>query len=293
MKSGGGAGSGSVAPSTTNVPAVGDAGVSTIEKHPSFGAEVGLRKCLWKAATEQPTDASGNTTRTSIYKGKGTMELGEVPEQGTEGPLSGEYLLGALHPTLSKQVYKCSSEELMNRVGAGAYIVGVVDHPYLATRLPLWLTLSSYTSTMPVVLAVRDAFTGEGIGLTCVRSVVRLLGYRSYLCQVGRTTAGDSALPVPGRPHDHWRPHTCQELGNCDVARVNPTEQELGNCDVARVDPTEQELENFDVARADPTEQELENCDVARGDPTEQELGNFVMSQELIRPSRSSRIVMS
>ncbi|RRT75139.1 hypothetical protein B296_00014553, partial [Ensete ventricosum] len=72
-----------------------------------------------------------------------------------------------------------------------------------------WLTLSSYASTTPVVLAVRDASTGEGVGLTCVRLAVRLLGYRPYLCQVGRTTAGDSALPVPGRPHDHWRPHTC------------------------------------------------------------------------------------
>ncbi|RZS13146.1 hypothetical protein BHM03_00044680 [Ensete ventricosum] len=84
---------------------------------------------------------------------------------------------------------------------------------------------------------------------------------------------------------------TEQELGNCDVARVDPTEQELGNCDVARVDPTEQELGNCDVARVDPIEQELGNCDVARVDPTEQELG-MVTSQELIRPSRSSGIVM-
>ncbi|RRT55587.1 hypothetical protein B296_00044840 [Ensete ventricosum] len=93
--------------------------------------------------------------------------------------------------------------------GQVSSVVGVVDHPYLATRLPLWLTLSSYASTTPAVLAVRDTSTGEGIGLTCVRSVVRLLGYRPYLCQVGRTTAGDSTLPVPSRPHDHWRPHTC------------------------------------------------------------------------------------
>ncbi|RRT35813.1 hypothetical protein B296_00058775 [Ensete ventricosum] len=33
----------------------------------------------------------------------------------TERPLSGEYLRGALHPALAKQVYECSSEELMNR----------------------------------------------------------------------------------------------------------------------------------------------------------------------------------
>ncbi|RWV84106.1 hypothetical protein GW17_00054212, partial [Ensete ventricosum] len=86
-----------------------------------------------------------------------------------------------------------------------AYIVGVVDHPYLATRLPLWLTLSSYASTTSIVLAVRDASTGEGIGLTCVRSIVRLLGYRSYLCQAGRTTTGapiptSDQLIVLGRP---------------------------------------------------------------------------------------------
>ncbi|RWW34639.1 hypothetical protein GW17_00000593 [Ensete ventricosum] len=95
------------------------------------------------------------------------------------------------------------------RRGARVYIVGVVDHMYLATRLPLWLTLSSYASTTPVVVAVRDAFTGRGIGLPCVRSTVRPLGYRPYRCQVDCTTAGNSALPVPGRPHDHWRPHTC------------------------------------------------------------------------------------
>ncbi|RRT49757.1 hypothetical protein B296_00036525 [Ensete ventricosum] len=35
----------------------------------------------------------------------------------TEGPLSSEYLRGALHPTLAKQVYECSSKELMNRAG--------------------------------------------------------------------------------------------------------------------------------------------------------------------------------
>ncbi|RWV80433.1 hypothetical protein GW17_00058299 [Ensete ventricosum] len=37
-----------------------------------------------------------------------------------EGPLSGEYLRGALHPTLAKQVYECTSEELMNRASKSA-----------------------------------------------------------------------------------------------------------------------------------------------------------------------------
>ncbi|RZS15381.1 hypothetical protein BHM03_00047219 [Ensete ventricosum] len=35
----------------------------------------------------------------------------------TKGPLFGEYLRGALHPTLAKQAYECSSKELMNRAG--------------------------------------------------------------------------------------------------------------------------------------------------------------------------------
>ncbi|RZS15968.1 hypothetical protein BHM03_00047895 [Ensete ventricosum] len=86
-----------------------------------------------------------------------------------------------------------------------AYIVGVVDHPYLTTWLPLWLTMPSYISTTPVVLVMRDASTGKGIGLTCVRSVVRPLGIRPYLCQVGRTIAGapilmSDQLPASGRP---------------------------------------------------------------------------------------------
>ncbi|RRT50901.1 hypothetical protein B296_00036948 [Ensete ventricosum] len=49
---------------------------------------------------------------------------------------------------------------------SGAYIVSDVGHPYLATLLPLWLTMSSYPSTTPTVLAV------------------------------GHTTAGVSTLPV-------------------------------------------------------------------------------------------------
>ncbi|RWW41239.1 hypothetical protein BHE74_00053289 [Ensete ventricosum] len=146
-----------------------DAGVSTVEKRPSSDAEVGLRKCLRKVAAEQLVDTSESTTRTSADKGKGTVELGEVPKRGytmrelckiedrvgadryfasimmrlkcvkgedplvprrstisgsnpfwTEGLLSEEYLWGALHPTLAKQVYKCSSKELMNRAGKSA-----------------------------------------------------------------------------------------------------------------------------------------------------------------------------
>ncbi|RRT41715.1 hypothetical protein B296_00056905 [Ensete ventricosum] len=52
--------------------------------------------------------------RTSAKKGKGVVELEEVPEQGYT---MRELCEGALHLTLAKQVYECSSEELMNRAG--------------------------------------------------------------------------------------------------------------------------------------------------------------------------------
>ncbi|RRT35300.1 hypothetical protein B296_00057952 [Ensete ventricosum] len=51
-----------------------------------------------------------------------------------------------------------------------------------------------YTSTTPVVLAVRHASTGKGVGLTCVRSTVRPLGVRPYLCQVDCMIIG---APIP------------------------------------------------------------------------------------------------
>ncbi|RWW21769.1 hypothetical protein BHE74_00030020 [Ensete ventricosum] len=97
------------------------------------------------------------------------------------------------------------------RRGAGAYIVGVVDHLYLATWLPLWLTMPSCTSTTPAVLAVRHASIGKGVALTCVRSAVRPLGIRPYLCQVDRTTTG-ALIPASGRPR-RWA--SCSRERGC------------------------------------------------------------------------------
>ncbi|RZR95387.1 hypothetical protein BHM03_00024237 [Ensete ventricosum] len=82
MKSGGGAGSGSTAPSTASMPIAGDVGVSTAKKRPSSGVGAGLRKCLPKVVTEQHAYASGSTARTSVNKSKGIVELEEVPERG-------------------------------------------------------------------------------------------------------------------------------------------------------------------------------------------------------------------
>ncbi|RZS16608.1 hypothetical protein BHM03_00048622 [Ensete ventricosum] len=58
----------------------------------------------------------------------------------TEGPLSGEYLPGALHPTLAKQVYECSSKELMKRAGKSAVwglhsVNALIDQVHDASRL--------------------------------------------------------------------------------------------------------------------------------------------------------------
>ncbi|RRT35064.1 hypothetical protein B296_00057119 [Ensete ventricosum] len=80
-------------------------------------------------------------------KGKEPVVIEEAPERGytlrelcevedrvgaeryfwTEGPLSGEYLHGALHPTLAKQAYECSFVELMNRASKSAELRGRVD----------------------------------------------------------------------------------------------------------------------------------------------------------------------
>ncbi|RZS16639.1 hypothetical protein BHM03_00048661 [Ensete ventricosum] len=82
MKSGDGAGSGSTVPSAVSKPAIVDVGASTTEKHPSTGEGAGLRKRLRKPVPEQPAVALGSTTSTPAEKGKGVVELKEVPEQG-------------------------------------------------------------------------------------------------------------------------------------------------------------------------------------------------------------------
>ncbi|RZS26774.1 hypothetical protein BHM03_00060165 [Ensete ventricosum] len=76
------------------------------------------------------------------------------------------------------------------KVGSGAFIVGDVDHSYLITLLPLWLTIPPYPPTMLVVLAMRRAFA---IG-----------GCRPYLCQVGCTSTG--APRISGRLPTSFRP---------------------------------------------------------------------------------------
>ncbi|RWV82041.1 hypothetical protein GW17_00056491, partial [Ensete ventricosum] len=172
--------------------------------------------------------------------------------------------------------------------GVGAYIVGVVGYSYLATLLPLWLTMPSYPSTTPIVLAMRHASAGKGVDLTCVRSVVRPLAPpylhpANFPRRVGHVggpivrgredllARGGSRLVPSG---SSGTDQTKQELRNLNGAGADPTEQELGNLNGARDELTEQELGNWNGAGDDPTEQELGNWNGAGVDPTEHELGN-------------------
>ncbi|RZS11338.1 hypothetical protein BHM03_00042663 [Ensete ventricosum] len=82
MKSEGEMGSRSVVPSTTSASVtVGVAG-SMAEKPPSVSEESSLRKRSKRATPKQLTDASGNTTRVPVEKGKELVEIVEAPERG-------------------------------------------------------------------------------------------------------------------------------------------------------------------------------------------------------------------
>ncbi|RWV94618.1 hypothetical protein GW17_00042825 [Ensete ventricosum] len=150
MKSGGGAGNKSAALLTTDVSASIVAAESLAEKHPSVDMGLSLRKRSQKQTSEPLTNASGSTIRVEDHVGAEKyfatvmtwlkVTKGEDPlmprwsaivgssQFWTEGPLSREYLCGTLHPTLAKQVYECSSKELMNR----------------ASKLAIWLVRSKH-----------------------------------------------------------------------------------------------------------------------------------------------------
>ncbi|RRT74455.1 hypothetical protein B296_00024447 [Ensete ventricosum] len=59
----------------------------------------------------------------------------------------------------------------------GAFILSVVDHSYLITLLPLWLTLPPYPPTMLVVLAMRRAFTVGGSAVRALAPPIYPAGY--------------------------------------------------------------------------------------------------------------------
>ncbi|RZS25223.1 hypothetical protein BHM03_00058397 [Ensete ventricosum] len=125
-----------------------------------------------------------------------------------------------------------------------------------------------------VVLAIGHASAGEGVGLTCVRPVVRPLAPHTYARLASRVGLATSAGQLSeGGP-------ICLTLGGFGLvpsgsSGTDQTEQELRNLNGAEADLTERELGNWNGAGADPTERELGNLNSAGADPTEQELGNL------------------
>ncbi|RRT83563.1 hypothetical protein B296_00011195 [Ensete ventricosum] len=91
-------------------------------------------------------------TRLKVAKGEDPLMLRWSAIAGssqfwTEGSLSGKYLCGALHPTLAKQAYECSSEELMNRASKSAIWVNSLSSIPFVFFPPFCLSfLSSFSS---------------------------------------------------------------------------------------------------------------------------------------------------
>ncbi|RZS28274.1 hypothetical protein BHM03_00061848 [Ensete ventricosum] len=102
------------------------------------------------------------------------VRMGGDSELGLEGRLLEWWSPG------EKGVIQFGSATNSYKEVGSAFIVGVVDHSYLITLLPLWLTIPSYPPAMLVVLAMRRAFAGGDVNLTCVRSAVRALAPPVY-----------------------------------------------------------------------------------------------------------------
>ncbi|RRT61118.1 hypothetical protein B296_00030543, partial [Ensete ventricosum] len=89
-------------------------------------AEAGLSPPPWGSIGNRSASvvAIGSTAEkgASVDEGSSLRKLlrSGASQVWIEGPLSGEYLWGAVHPVLAKQVYECSSKELMNKAGKSA-----------------------------------------------------------------------------------------------------------------------------------------------------------------------------
>ncbi|RWW74367.1 hypothetical protein BHE74_00017691 [Ensete ventricosum] len=155
IKSGDSVGSGSAAPSTATCSAVGSTTKAPTEKGKEPGGKgkelVEVEEVLERGYSirnlcevENRTRANGNfaSIMMRLSPGEGeellTPRWLSIPVSARvwiEGSLAVEYLWGALHPVLAKQLYECSSKELMNRVvksavwlGASQEVVAVVEH---------------------------------------------------------------------------------------------------------------------------------------------------------------------
>ncbi|RWW05173.1 hypothetical protein GW17_00031570 [Ensete ventricosum] len=81
MKSGSGEGNGSAVPSTTSASATVDIVGSMAKKRPKVDKGESLKKRNKKAAPEQPTNASGSTTRAPLTRGKGWWRSRRPPSR--------------------------------------------------------------------------------------------------------------------------------------------------------------------------------------------------------------------
>ncbi|RRT51090.1 hypothetical protein B296_00028399 [Ensete ventricosum] len=146
MKSGDGMGRGSAAPSTIDASASTVAAGSMVEKHPGVDEASSLRKRSRRVTLEQPANTSGSTTRVTAKKGKESMTSRRPPSEGIPSESYARWrteqgqISGALHPILAKQVYECSSKELMNKVGKSTiwglhFISALIDRVHDVGRL--------------------------------------------------------------------------------------------------------------------------------------------------------------
>ncbi|RZS03438.1 hypothetical protein BHM03_00033616 [Ensete ventricosum] len=76
----------------------------------------------------------------------------------TEGPLSGEYLHGALHPTLAKQAYECSFVELMNRASKSAVWSNLEKMGWVNYKFGYWEALERLRGKHPEIEVEQDLF---------------------------------------------------------------------------------------------------------------------------------------
>ncbi|RWW86330.1 hypothetical protein BHE74_00004894 [Ensete ventricosum] len=133
MKSDDGAGNGSTVPSATGAFASVVPIGSTIEKRASVDEGSSLRKrrytlhelCKVEDRVGVEKNFATIITRLKAVEGEDPLvprwsAISGSSQVWTEGPLSEEYLRGALHPVLAKQVYECSSKELTNRASRSA-----------------------------------------------------------------------------------------------------------------------------------------------------------------------------
>ncbi|RZS19147.1 hypothetical protein BHM03_00051495 [Ensete ventricosum] len=81
---------------------------------------------------ESPNERHDDMSPPSSAKMLGRMS-------GDSEPGSGSRLLEWWSSSREEVLQLGSVADSCKKVGSGAYIVGVVDHSYLATRLPLWL----------------------------------------------------------------------------------------------------------------------------------------------------------